>query len=219
MNEESKRCVKEQTKIKSGKMRFWTYRLNWFWRHFFSRFLFIIINVLIRFTCIYRCRYEMSACRAIIVGTFFSCVCGYKNTYRWKLKQKIRRITGRIKLRQSQHIEIQKRWKYLTNNYNVWENIFFPNLCTIPSMTWNKQQTTVINPLTNDEMLCKLYLWLKAIGRLPLNWCWHSSAPSIWPSPSATNASGASVHNCRWAGVSPGTRLQMIDDAKLCTIL
>lgn len=53
----------------------------------------------------------------------------------------------------------------------------------------------------------------------PLKWCWHSSAPNIWPSPSAINASGASMHKRRWACVKPGIRLQIIDDGTLHTIL
>lgn len=54
---------------------------------------------------------------------------------------------------------------------------------------------------------------------IPLNWCWHSCAPNIWPAPSAINASGTSAHNCRWIDDKPGTRLQIIDEVKLHTIL
>lgn len=71
----------------------------------------------------------------------------------------------------------------------------------------------------NAKMITCLYELWPCTTYIPLNWCWHSSAPSMWPSPSAINASGASLHNCRWADVRPGTRLQIIDDAKLHTIL
>lgn len=55
--------------------------------------------------------------------------------------------------------------------------------------------------------------------KLPLNWCWHSWAPSKCPAPRATTASGDSTHNCLWAGDRPGILAHSIVEAKLQTTL
>lgn len=124
----------------------------------------------------------------------------------------------------------QEQWETKENNnryYQKWLNLVEKKPQQQKIENWT-QVVDISSSLWRDFTLNSVFVmefkwagttnWCRWCG-IPLNWCWHSSEPSMWPSPSAINASGASLHNCRCVDVKPGTRLQIIDDAKLHTIL